>query len=284
MVVLLVKHVVKVNLACLLVFWAPSFGFSQADENETELTDSLFLLRNILKDIGKETKLDEQYTLFVRAELIYNRIKDLLSVNESKDFKKELAITFRFLPSPKEISTEEGFHFTLKHGQHAPFYWSDPVTEEMFIDYLNAIKFPVNDMSSRFFPNSHTIIHDKVLSKYKSQNPNRPLRGINYIFVKDFAEWFSQKTKHRVRLPTEDMVMASGQLNPSCWTSTVWKEKDSFRRDAWEMFGGEFYTFFVNGSRSGELPEACYPEIQVHLVMSSTTGKRLYLKALRSEI
>ena len=79
------------------------------------------------------------------------------------------------------------------------------------------------------------------------------------------------------------MVVASGELQPSCWTRTIWKEKDSIRRDAWEMFGTEFYTFFIDGTRSGELPEACYQKIRLRLVLTSATGKRLFLKALRSE-
>ena len=255
----------------------------QAGVKEGDLTDSLFLVRNIVKDIKKENKIEEQYRLFLRAESIYKDIKESLQDSEAKDLKKQLSIIFRRLNPPNRILSSEGINLSLKEGKNEPFYWSDPITEKMFVNYLNAVELQRKDLNRNLTPNSHSIVYDNELSKYKSRNPNQALTGPNFLIANKFAEWLSKKSNYRFMLPDENMVLASGEKRPSCWTRTIWKEKNNIRSDAWEMFGAQFYTFFIFGNRNGELPESCYPEIQLRLVTTPTTGKRLYLKTIRSE-
>ena len=276
------KLFIRIGILCLIVLFCQYRCFAQTAKDGIGLTDSHFLLRNILKDIRKEKELKEQYVLFLRAELLYTQIKESLPVSEVKDLRKQLSIAFRHLPPPALVFADNGLRFTLRDGKSDQFYWSDPVPESMFVEYLNDIKVPPDVLSKQLSPNSHTIIFNPDLSEYNSQRPSGPMRGVNGLIIREFADWLSKKRKRRFMLPTEDMVLASKESHPSCWTSTVWEEKDSVRRDAWEMFGADFYTFFIRGERSGELPEACYAEMQICLVITSATGKRMHLKALRS--
>ena len=171
------KQIIKLGLSCLLTLALATECIAQSSGDEIELSDSLFLLRNILKDIEKEKKLQEQYTLFLRADSIYDQIKESLSVKETKELRKQLSIIFRNLPAPEEVFTEEGLRFTLKYGEPDLYFWSDPVPERMFVDYLNAVNFPVSEISERLAKNSHTITFDKEVLKYKSLNPRKPYNG-----------------------------------------------------------------------------------------------------------
>ena len=284
MIASLRRYSARSLVVCMVLLLTQRPYPGQLAGSEGDSTDSLFLLRNILKDIGKEGKVDEQYKLFLRADSIYKDIKESLSDTEAKSLRKQLSAVFHRLPSPEDVLTLEGLRLSLKEGDHEAFYWSDSITEKMFIDYLNAVELHISDLSKHLTPASHTIVFNEEVSKYTSRNPDHALAGINFLIANEFTKWLSQKTKYRFSLPSEYMVLASGEARPSCWTRTIWKEKDSIRSDAWEMFGAKFYTFFINGSRSGELPESCYAEIHLRVVTTATTGKRLYLRTLRSEI
>jgi hypothetical protein len=270
-----------VALLSLLIRAVPITAQSTGDE--VNWSDSLFLLENILKDLAKEKKMAEQYKLFIRAEKSYKLIDKKLSSSDAKKIKKKLYNAFRKLSAPPELADENELLFVLIKDKEKSFYRSAPVTEKLYVRFLNQSGPPFGPIDDILLPGAHRIKYDKKASSYVTTAPDQPIVGTNLIGAKKFARWLSHSVRTQYELPTEGMVLRGGESNPSCWSNTLWTEKDDDRREAWEMFGGEFYTVFIDGSRVGELPEARYPNVPIRLITTIKNGKRIYLRKLALE-
>ncbi len=250
--------------------------------HEMTWDDSLFLLKNILKDLSKEKTIVEKYKLFIRAESNYKLIQNELPKPEAKRLRKKLQHAFKKLPPSLEIDIQNQLRFRLQKQHNQTYYWSDPITEALFVDFLNKTNTSSDNFSKMIYVNTESIEFDSITGVFLSKNPTKPAMGINYLTANRFTEWFSKMYKIRVKLPVDNMV--NERVDISCWTKSKWREKDNIRRENWEMFGGKFFAIFKNGAKIGELPEACYPSTQIYIVTSYANGKKNYLKKIKLEL
>ena len=99
-----------------------------------------------------------------------------------------------------------------------------------------------------------------------------------------FAAWLSRTTAVRVGLPDPALLPPDAEPRLSCWTARRWRDTDAIRQQNIDMFGGQFMSLWERGEIVGELPEARYQHIQLHLALSTKWGKRLYLKQIQQRI
>ncbi len=273
------------NLIILLTL-IPVLELGATDESvdEVDWSDSLFLVRNILKDLLKKTEPIEQYKLFIRAESSYKQIGEVISRNEVKELREQLSNAFRQLEPPAEVINGFKLRFTLQRGNAKRYYLSDAVTEQMFIGYLNAERVSAETIRKSISSGSHSLTFRETEPRYSTSNPEQPLRGINFFCANDFTAWASSIGRSEYALPRKFMVSEIDDPTASYWSVTKWKEPDLSRRESWEMFGGVFYNLFLRGKAVGELPEACNPEVELRMITTVSSAKKMYLKRLKAAL
>lgn len=267
-----------VVLTIALIFSINSYC-NDPQPHEMTWNDSLFLLKNILKDLSKEKKIVGKYKLFIRAESNYKIIQNELPKPEAKRLRKKLQQAFKKLPPPSEFDVQNQLRFTLQKQKKRTYYWSDPITEALFVDFLNKTNTSSDAFDKMIYLGNQSIQFDSKAAIFLSKNPANPVMGINYLTASRFTRWFSKIHKFRVNLPVDNMIneRLRNIVEISCWTKSKWREN-------WEMFGGEFFVMFKHGTKIGELPEACYPSTQIYVVTSYVNGKKIYLKKVKSEL
>lgn len=246
----------------------------------TDWSDSLVLLRNILKDLAKEKGLPEQYRLYLRAESAFVEISDHLEPQERQATAAKLKQVFQYLPPPPQIIVNEALKFRLITVKKSSVYWSDAVPQSLAIQFLNERKQAGDSGAQSLLADYPWLPYDAVAGTFTATDANAPTGGLNYSLAREFAQWLADRWHTPFALPELEMVKASHEPMVSCWSKTPWVEIDHRRQESWEMFGGKFWTLFLRGEPIGELPEAVYESVRLHLTTTEMSGKTIYLRQL----
>jgi hypothetical protein len=261
-------------------------GWAQVDAekiSKIDWKDSLALILNILQDLTKETNVVEQYHLYLRAENTYLQIHKSLPSQEAKSTRKEMVQAYNQLPLPPAFINEMGLRFSSHQLSNTMIYWSDPITESIFIDYLNDNNITEDQLQTIFAIEPTKIKFNPEEKRYLTRKPEMPIFGITHDHAEQFVAWISQVSGNDYLLPSVGMVPINDDNPISCWTNTLWKDVDPFKMEAWDMYGGKFYTVYLPSGAVGELPEASLPDVQLHLIVSAREGKKIYCKNMRSK-
>ena len=274
-----------ISIAALLLFFFARLGSAVEDDGaggNSDWREQLYLLENILKDLKREEETEERFTLFIRAETTFSQISEALPEHERGRFKKRLQRIFRRLPPPPAIfEPRTRLRFSLREMNSKQFYWSEPISEQIFVEYLNDLPYAESDLSSLLPLGFHRISWNSTTSAFVTDSMTAPITGLSYNQAKDFVVWYTQLSTYRFNLPSRTMVAVCGEDSISCLTTSAWKEPDVAKSEAWAMFGTEFYCVFQNGEELGMLPEASTKGIRVHLIASTSVGKTIYLDTLK---
>ncbi len=251
--------------------------------SKTEWRDSLSLIHNILKDLARESNDVEQYRLYFRAEDTYQQIHNILPDQEAKEIRKEMVQAYNQLAAPSGFSDEMGLRFTRRMLNNRMYYWSAPVTEGIFTEYLNARQISEVELPTMIALEPSRIRFYPENKRYQTRAPEAAVFGITHEHARQFLDWYSRSSNNEYNLPSTATVLINDDPKISCWTSDKWKDKEPLKMEAREMYGADFYALYWRGAIVGELPEASLPEVQLHLIVSAKEGKKIYYKRMRTE-
>ncbi len=253
-------------------------------QSEIELSDSLLLFENILKDLEMGATGGEQYKMFIRAESTYKDIKKIVSDSESRKLHRKLGRAFQKLSPPEMVENESGLPLRLAIIGAKQVYISDAVPNRLFVAFLNDKGVTFDVMKALLFPDTRVIHWDNTESAFTTTQPDQTVLGMNYSAATGFAAWLS-KVEHVTYLLPDIATVIHGLTRPAnCWTSEPWQEKRITRQESRDMFGGNFHTLVLAGEEVGCLPEACYAGIELRVVTTIKNGKKVYLKWLKTQL
>ncbi len=251
---------------------------AQIRQGDNDLGESILLLSNLLKDLSKESDLDQKYTLYRRARTTLNGIHRRLSRNQLGQWHRRLKDAFRELPAPAEVITPIGLRFELMRKGDMTFYWSAEVSLTQLAACLNDGKHPATVLEEWLGARQNVMRLDLETGRFMARSSTRAVHGASHTAGRAFAEWLSETTGIHYSLPTEPVVLTMQDSALSCWTDSQWRQGDLLRREAVEMYGGSFYRLCYYGEMVDELPEASYPDTTVRLVTTVKNGKIQYLR------
>lgn len=263
----------------------PLFGKNKTPPARTasaDLNESVLLLRNLLKDISRYPKLEAKYRLYLRAAQTFQGIKPLLPPEKDRLWRRRLVKYRQALPLPPSVRTPSGLRFRrIQHGR-SYFYWSDAVSKKLFLRFLIDDRISDREVRQWFAEPPSTYLKRRKNARVSSED--QPVDGACFYAATRFAEWFSKQERMPVFIPDAVLIPIGRKMPPvSVWAAGRWKNKNIQQQEIREMFGVHLQTLFIHSKPLGELPEASCPGVQIRLVISAASARKLLLRNLAGE-
>jgi hypothetical protein len=258
-----------------------SGAHAQVGVDDSDLGESIYLLKNLLKDLRRESDVEEQFRMYLRAQSVMRDVEANMEHGERTEWQRRLDNAFMQLQEPEQVESAEGVTFTVTGTKGRAFYWSEPVSITSFLAFLNDVGAPLSKVSMWVDTDANQITYDTGTSQYQSRRGARPVQAASYSGAARFADWLSHQQRQRCTLPTVGFAMQVGGDNISCWTSSAWKVKDPVRDENMRIYGVKLRTMVYHGEAVGELPEALYPDTCIRVRTSTKAGKEFFLSSLQ---